>query len=50
MNAPIDSKQAAALQEQLELWEKDEVSTFLKKQPERETEFQTLGGFPVKRT
>jgi methylmalonyl-CoA mutase cobalamin-binding domain/chain len=50
MNAPIDSKQAAALQEQLELWEKDEVTTFLKKQPERETEFQTLGGFPVKRT
>jgi methylmalonyl-CoA mutase cobalamin-binding domain/chain len=50
MNAPIDPNDAAALQEQLELWEKDEVSTFLKKQPERETEFQTLGGFPVKRT
>jgi len=50
MNAPIDSKHAAALQEQLELWEKDEVTTFLKKQPEREAEFQTLGGFPVKRT
>jgi len=50
MNAPIDSKQVAALQEQLELWEKEEVTTFLKKQPEREAEFQTLGGFPVKRT
>jgi 2-hydroxyisobutanoyl-CoA mutase large subunit len=50
MNAPIDSKHAAALQEQLELWEKDEVTTFLKKQPEREAQFQTLGGFPVKRT
>jgi methylmalonyl-CoA mutase N-terminal domain/subunit len=50
MNAPIDSTHAAALQEQLELWEKDEVTTFLKKQPEREAEFQTLGGFPVKRT
>ncbi|MGD8477268.1 MAG: methylmalonyl-CoA mutase family protein [Burkholderiales bacterium] len=50
MNAPIDAKQAAVLQEQLELWEKDEVAAFLKKQPEREEQFQTLGGFPVKRT
>jgi len=50
MNAPIDPKHAAALQQQLELWEKDEVTTFLKKQPEREEQFQTLGGFPVKRT
>jgi len=50
MNAPIDAKQAAVLQEQLELWEKDEVAAFLKKQPEREQQFQTLGGFPVKRT
>ena len=50
MNAPIDSKQAAALREQLELWEKDEVAAFLKKQPEREDQFETLGGFPLKRT
>ena len=50
MNAPIDAKQAAVLQQQLELWEKDEVAAFLKKQPEREEQFQTLGGFPVKRT
>ncbi len=50
MNAPIDSKQAAALQEQLELWEKDEVAAFLRKQPEREEQFETLGGFPLKRT
>ncbi len=50
MNAPIDAKQAAVLREQLELWEKDEVTAFLKKQPEREDQFQTLGGFPVKRT
>ncbi len=50
MNAPIDAKQAAALQEQLELWEKDEVAAFLKKQPEREQQFETLGGFPVRRT
>lgn len=50
MNAPNDTRQLAALQEQLELWEKDEVATFLKKQPERDEQFSTLGGFPVKRT
>jgi len=50
MNAPTSPKHVAALQEQLELWEKDEVATFLKKQPEREAQFDTLGGFPVKRT
>jgi methylmalonyl-CoA mutase N-terminal domain/subunit len=50
MNAPTDPKHVEALQQQLELWEKDEVATFLKKQPEREEQFQTLGGFPVKRT
>jgi len=50
MNAPTDPKHVEALQQQLDLWEKDEVATFLKKQPEREEQFQTLGGFPVKRT
>ena len=50
MNAPTDPKHIQALQEQLELWENDEVAAFLKKQPEREEQFQTLGGFPVKRT
>ena len=50
MNAPTSPNHVAALQEQLELWEKDEVATFLKKQPEREAQFDTLGGFPVKRT
>ena len=38
------------LAKQLELWEDTEVSAFLNKQPEREDEFYTLGGFPVKRT
>jgi methylmalonyl-CoA mutase cobalamin-binding domain/chain len=38
------------LQQQLELWEENEVSSFLKKQPERENDFFTLGGFPEKRT
>ena len=50
MNAPNDSKHVAALQEQLELWEENEVAAFLKKQPEREEQFQTLGGFSIKRT
>ena len=50
MNAPNATRHLAALQEQLELWEKDEVATFLKKQPERDEQFFTLGGFPVKRT
>ncbi len=50
MNAPTDPKHVQALQQQLELWEKEEVAAFLKKQPEREERFQTLGGFPVKRT
>jgi len=38
------------LVKQLELWEDNEVNTFLNKQPEREDNFYTLGGFPVKRT
>lgn len=42
-----DPKQLA---KQLELWEDNEVNTFLNKQPEREDNFYTLGGFPVKRT
>ena len=46
----LNNINAAQLEEQLELWEKEEVSTFLKKQPEREEEFFTLGGFPVKRS
>jgi methylmalonyl-CoA mutase cobalamin-binding domain/chain len=50
MNAPSETRHLSELQEQLELWEKDEVATFLRKQPEREEQFFTLGGFPVKRT
>ncbi|HUN90647.1 MAG TPA: methylmalonyl-CoA mutase family protein [Burkholderiaceae bacterium] len=34
---------------QLELWEKDELASFLKKAPERQKEFRTLTGFPVNR-
>ena len=49
MNAPKDSPTAASLEEQLELWERNEVATFLKKQKERQDQFYTLGGIPVKR-
>jgi methylmalonyl-CoA mutase cobalamin-binding domain/chain len=53
MNAPKDSPTAASLEQQLEqqleLWERTEVATFLKKQKERQDEFYTLGGIQVKR-
>jgi methylmalonyl-CoA mutase N-terminal domain/subunit len=49
MNAPKEAKSLASLERQLELWEGNEVAAFLKKQREREQEFFTLGGFPVKR-
>jgi len=41
---------AAALAKQVEDWERHEVADFIAKAPERKTEFQTLGGMPVKRT
>ena len=49
MNAPKDSSPPASLEQQLELWERNEVATFLKKQKERQDQFYTLGGIPVKR-
>jgi len=49
MNAPKDSPAPASLEQQLELWERTEVATFLKKQKERQDQFYTLGGIPVKR-
>src|SRR5438128_2060331 len=44
-----DSGLQHQLATQLELWEQNEVATFLKRAPERHEEFSTLGGFPVKR-
>jgi methylmalonyl-CoA mutase N-terminal domain/subunit len=49
MNAPKDPSPFAALEQQLELWERNEVASFLKKQKERAEQFYTLGGIPVKR-
>ncbi|MDQ2917673.1 MAG: hypothetical protein M3R40_11085, partial [Pseudomonadota bacterium] len=40
----------AALAEQVDAWEKNEVANFVKRAPERAEHFETLGGFPVKRT
>ena len=49
MNAPKDPSPPASLEQQLELWERNEVASFLKKQKERQDQFYTLGGIPVKR-
>ena len=49
MNAPKEAQSLASLEKQLELWEGNELAIFLKKQKEREEQFSTLGGFPVKR-
>src|SRR5215468_9318151 len=49
MNAPKDSPAVADLEQQLELWEHNEVATFLEKQKERRDQFYTHGGIPVKR-
>ena len=46
----LNKEDPKQLVKQLELWEDNEVNTFLNKQPEREDNFYTLGGFPGKRT
>ncbi len=46
----LNKEDPKQLVKQLKLWEDNEVNTFLNKQPEREDNFYTLGGFPVKRT
>ncbi|HZI82516.1 MAG TPA: methylmalonyl-CoA mutase family protein [Casimicrobiaceae bacterium] len=43
------SKQNDELREQLERWERTELAAMLKKSSERQAEFRTLTGFPVKR-
>lgn len=44
-----DTKILKGLEKQVESWEKHEVASFLNRQPERQNQFTTLGGFPVKR-
>ncbi len=48
--AVLDPKALAALKEQVDSWEKGEVANFIKRAPERQEKFATLGGFPLKRT
>jgi 2-hydroxyisobutanoyl-CoA mutase large subunit len=43
------SKEQDELREQFERWERNELAAFLKKSPERQAEFRTLTGLPVKR-
>jgi 2-hydroxyisobutanoyl-CoA mutase large subunit len=49
-HAVLDPNALAALKEQVDLWEKGEVANFIKRTPERQEKFATLGGFPLKRT
>src|SRR6476469_7151021 len=55
MSEAMKSPQAAsdvdsALADQVDRWERNEVASFLERAPERAERFETLGGFPVKRT
>jgi 2-hydroxyisobutanoyl-CoA mutase large subunit len=45
-----DMNRDAALAADVADWERNEVARFLARAPERQAEFRTLGGFPVKRT
>ena len=52
-NAPsggLDPRMQDALSRKVEAWEQSEVATFVRRAPERASEFATIGGFPVKRT
>ena len=49
MNAPNEAEGLTSLEKQLELWENNEVAAAVNKQRERQDQFFTLGGFPVKR-
>jgi methylmalonyl-CoA mutase N-terminal domain/subunit len=49
-SASVDAAAAARLAEDVAAWERDEVAKFVARAPEREAEFRTLGGFPVKRS
>ena len=48
--AALDAETRKALASQVEAWEKNEVAKFVARAPERQPEFRTLGGFPLKRT
>jgi methylmalonyl-CoA mutase N-terminal domain/subunit len=46
---PADSRELEELRKQFEAWEQHELSAFLQKSPERQAQFRTLTGFPLKR-
>ncbi|HEV8500182.1 MAG TPA: methylmalonyl-CoA mutase family protein [Casimicrobiaceae bacterium] len=46
----MDGDTAARLHAQVDAWEREEVARFVARAPERQAEFTTLGGFPLKRT
>jgi methylmalonyl-CoA mutase N-terminal domain/subunit len=46
----IDADARAALDRQVDAWQRNEVAKFLARAPERKGEFTTLGGFALKRT
>ena len=46
----LDPRMHDALSRKVEAWEQSEVATFVRRAPERASEFATIGGFPVKRT
>ena len=45
----LDNMSLERLEQQFEKWEKDELATFLNRQPEQKEAFATFGNFPVKR-
>ncbi len=49
-SAALDAETVKAFAEQVEAWEKNEVAKFIARAPERQPEFRTLGGFPLRRT
>ncbi len=46
----VDPDTRAALEAEVDAWEGHEVASFVARAPERQAEFRTLGGFPLKRT
>jgi methylmalonyl-CoA mutase cobalamin-binding domain/chain len=46
---PKQTNELSDFAKQLDAWEKQELGAFLKKAPERQKEFRTLTGFPLKR-
>jgi len=46
---PPASPELEGARRQLELWEKDELASFIRKSPERQSEFRSTSGFPLKR-